>query len=48
MLECRANISGFALGGVLLRLWRYRVVCVQDLRAVRQSRCVTRLMSWSR
>lgn len=41
MLECRANVSGFALVGVLLRLWRYPVVCVQDLRAVRQSHCVT-------
>lgn len=44
MLECRANISGFALGGVLLLLWRYSVVRVQGLSAVLQSRCVPRSM----
>ena len=44
MLEYRANIGGFALGGVLLMLWRYSVVRVQGLRAVRQSRCVPRSM----
>ena len=44
MLEYRANISGFALGGVLLMLWRYSVVRVQGLRVVRQSRCVPRSM----
>ena len=44
MLEYRANISGFALGGILLMLWRYSVVRVQGLSAVLQSRCVPRLM----
>ena len=44
MLEYRANISGFAFGGVLLMLWRYSVVRVQGLRVVRQSRCVPRSM----
>ena len=44
MLEYRANIGGFVLGGVLLMLWRYSVVRVQGLRAVLNSRCVTRSM----